>query len=80
MVIKTVSTQRALGYFKINNSILFEADYQQQFKEAIREISIVNNDANQKTLWELIKSTITHTSITYSSENRTKHNALKHEL
>ena len=72
MVINTVSTKHGPGSFKINNSILLETEYQEKVKEAIRDISNINKDANANTLWELIKGTIRNTSIKYSSEKSKK--------
>jgi len=80
MVIKTVSTKRGPWSFKINNSILLETEYQEKVKEAIREISNINKDANANTLLELIKGTIRNASIKYSFEKRKKHNTRKYEL
>jgi len=80
MVINIASTKRGPGSFKITNSILLEADYQENVKVAIREITNINKDANPNTLWEIIKGTIRNTSVKYSYEKKKEHNALKHEL
>ena len=42
--------------------------------------SVLANNANPNTLWELIKGTVRNTSIKYSSEKRKRHNKLKNEL
>jgi len=39
--------------------------------------SVLANNANPNTLWELIKGTVRNTSIKYSSEKRITHNKLK---
>ena len=58
MVINTFSTKRGPGSLKINNYFLLETEYQEKVKEAIREISNFNKDANANTLWKLIKGTV----------------------
>ena len=79
MVLDIVVTKRGSGSFKIINSIHLETDYQQKIKEAIRDVTNINQDANPGTLVELIKGTIRNTSIKYSSEKRKTHNELKNE-
>ena len=80
MVLDITPSKRGPGSFKINNSILLENDYQEKVREAIREITNINKDANPNTLWELIKGTIRNTSIKYSFEKRKKHDTVKQEL
>ena len=80
MVLNIIHSKRGPGSFKTNNSILLENDYQETVREAIREITNINKDANPNTLWELIKGTIRNKSMKYSSEKRIKHHTVKQEL
>ena len=44
--------QRGPGYFKINNSILLQSEYQKQIKKTINETVTNNVDANPNVLWK----------------------------
>ena len=59
--------EKGPGYFKLNNSILLDAEYQTKIKQSITEIITFNNTANPNTKWELIKGAIRNESIKYSS-------------
>ena len=58
---------RGPGYFKLNNSIILDEDYQEKIKQSIQEIADINKDANPNTLWEIIKGNIRNETIKYTS-------------
>ena len=59
---------RGPGYFKLNNSLLLDGEYQQKIKDNINGIARINKDANPNTLWEeIIKGTIRNETIKYAS-------------
>ena len=60
--------QRGSGYFKINNSLLLQSEYQIQIKNTINETATNNVDANPNVLWEVIKGSIRNTTIQYVSK------------
>ena len=75
---------RGPGSFKMNNSYLFEDDFKNNIKHAIRELVRNNSDSNPNTLWELIKGTIRNESIKYASrrkrEKEREENTLKSNI
>ena len=68
---------RGPGYFKLNNSLILDTEYQQQIKENINTIAIINNDANPNTLWEIIKGTIRNKTIEYASAKKKYHSQIE---
>jgi len=62
-----IQPERGPGYFKINNSILLDTQYQTQIKQEILNTVQNNKDANPNTLWEVIKGNIRNTTIRYTS-------------
>ena len=68
---------RGPGFFKLNNSVILERDYQNKIKQSIQEIAEVNKDCNPNTLWQIIKGTIRNESIKYTAFK--KKNTLKKE-
>ena len=56
-----------LFFFKLNNSLLLDNEYQQATKESIKEIATIDKDANQNTLWKIIKGTVRNETIKYAS-------------
>ena len=58
---------RGPGYFKLNNSVILDQDYQIKIKQSIEEIAEINKDSNPNTLWQIIKGTIRNESIKYTS-------------
>ncbi|KAH3697761.1 hypothetical protein DPMN_085271 [Dreissena polymorpha] len=62
-----IQPERGPGYFKINNSILLDTQYQTQIKQEILNAVQNNKDANPNTLWEVIKGNIRNTTIRYTS-------------
>ena len=75
---------RGPGFFKLNNSVILELEYQDKIKKAIADIVEINKEANPMTLWQIIKGTIRNESIQYTSfKNKTiiqKEIKLKHEI
>ena len=59
---------RGLGYFKLNNSLLLDNEYQEQIKKNINEIVAFNTEANPNTLWELIKETVRNETIKFATK------------
>ena len=53
-----IQQPKGRGYFKMNNSLLLDVNYQTCIKQGITEIAEINQGANPNTLWELIKGTI----------------------
>ena len=74
----TDNQPRGPGFFKLNNSVILEQDYQNKIKQSIQEIADINKDCNPNTLWQLIKGTIRNESIKYTSFK--KKNTLKKEI
>ena len=68
------------GYFKINNSILLDVDYQNKIKQSINDITNLNKECNPNTMWELIKSTIRNETIKYCSIKNKKSKKEEEEL
>ena len=58
---------RGPGYFKLNNSVILDKEYQDKIKQAIDEIVEINKEANPNVLWQIIKGTIRNESIKYTS-------------
>ena len=75
----TIDNQpRGPGYFKLNNSVLLETQYQEKIKQSISEQAEINKEANPNTLWQIIKGTIRNESIKYTANK--KKNTLKQEI
>ena len=49
---------RGPGYFKLNNSVLLETEYQDKIKQSITEQAEINKEANPNTLWQIIEGAI----------------------
>lgn len=64
--ISFLHNNRGPGYFKINNNILLEKEYQEIIKESIQETVLINTDAYPNTLWK-IKGSIRNQTIKYGS-------------
>ena len=70
--------QRGPGYFKINNSLLLQSEYQKQIKNTISETATNNVDATPNVLWEVIKGSIRNTTIQYASKMKKENR--EHEI
>ena len=64
--------KRGPGYFKINNSILLDNEYQEKIKSSIEDIVEFNSGSDPCILWELIKGTIRNETIRFSSKKAKK--------
>ena len=60
-------TEREKGYFKINNSLILQPEYQNKIRDTIKETANINKTANPNTLWEIIKGSIRNEAIKYAS-------------
>ena len=66
-----IDTQsRGPGFFKLNNSVILEQDYQNKIKQSIQKVSEINKDCNPNTMWQLIKGTIRNETIKYCSHKK----------
>ena len=61
--IDILNLTREPGYYKLNNSLLLNNEYEDIIKIKIREIASMNIDANPNTLLEIIKGTIRNETI-----------------
>ena len=61
---------RGPGYFKLNNSLLLEAEDQEIIKKNLNETVLINKESNPNTLWELIKGTVRNETIKYASKKK----------
>ena len=61
---------RGPGYFKLNNSVILEQEYQNKIKQSIEEVATINRDTNPNTLWQVIKGTIRNESIKYTATKK----------
>ena len=71
---------RGPGYFKLNNSLLLDIEYQEIIKTSIKDITNINADANPNTLWELIKGTVRNETIKYAARKKKENNELENRL
>ena len=61
-------TERGKGYFKTNNSLVLQPEYQDKIRyNAIKETVDINKNANPNRLWEIIKGGIRNETIKYAS-------------
>ena len=63
-----ITEPRGPGYFKLNNSILLNKDYQNIIKQSIKDISEINKDASANTKWEIIKGAVRNETIKFTSK------------
>ena len=71
---------RGPGYFKLNNSLLLDIEYQEIIKTSIKDITNINADANPNNLWELIKGTVRNETIKYAARKKKENNELENRL
>ncbi|KAH3784489.1 hypothetical protein DPMN_162444 [Dreissena polymorpha] len=57
IIIDNKMQQKGPGYFKLNNSMLLNDEYQHQIKQKIHKVVENNTNCNPNTLWEVIKGT-----------------------
>ena len=79
-----IKIDKGPGFFKINNSILLQNEYQLIIKNSIQDIVIINKESNPNTLWELIKGLIRNETIKYTTfkkkQDIDKENTLKKDI
>ena len=80
MNIHLTSEQRGPGYFKINNSLLLQDNYQEKIRNAIRETAKINSSANPNVLWESIKGEIRNETIQYATRNNKENKDYENKL
>ena len=68
---------RGPGYFKLNNSLLLDKEYQNIIKTSIADTVTFNSEANPNILWEIIKGNIRNETIKYATHK--KRNDLERE-
>ena len=66
--------ERGKGYFKVNNSLVLQPEYQDKIRNAIKETVDINKNANPNTLWEIIKGGIRNETIKYASFKKKEQN------
>ena len=69
-----IQQERGRGYFKLNNSLLLENDYQIAIRKGILDTVEINKEANPNTLWEIIKGSIRNETIKFSTIKKKKQN------
>ena len=80
MVLTLNNIERGKGYFKINNSLILQTEYQNKIKKSISEMAEINKNANPNTLWEIIKGGIRDESIKYASYKKKQKNESERQL
>ena len=80
MVLNLNKIERGKGYFKINNSLIFQPEYQEKIRNTINETAEINKNANPNTLWEIIKGSIRNESIKYASYKKKEQNKKESQL
>ena len=68
------------GYFKVNNSLVIQPEYQDKIRNAIKETVDINKNANPDTLWEIIKGGIRNETIKYASFKKKEQNKKEIQL
>ena len=71
---------RGPGYFKLNNSLILDVEYQNIIKTAISETVDFNQDSNPNILWEIIKGNIRNETIRYATIKKRKTTEKETEL
>lgn len=72
--------KRGPGYFKLNNSILFDTQLKQKIKNSIKETIEINREANPNTLWEVIKGNVRNETILFTSHKQKQEKKEEKEL
>ena len=67
LTLSTLKYERGPGYFKLNNSILTDENYQNNIRKCIIDTARNNNNCNANTLWEVIKGSIRNETIKYTT-------------
>ena len=72
--------ERGKGYFKVNNSLVLQPEYQDKIRNSIKETVDINKNANPNTLWEIIKGGIRNETIKYASFKKKEQNKREIQL
>ena len=80
MNIHLTSEQRGPGYFKINNSLLLQDNYQEKIRNAIRKTAEIDSSAKPNVLWEVIKGAIRNETIQYATRNKKENKDQENKL
>ena len=80
LTLSTLKYERGPGYFKLNNSILTDENYQNNIRKCIIDTARNNNNCNANTLWEVIKGSIRNETIKYTTYLKKRNNNEKHDL
>ena len=77
------SNQRGPGYWKLNTSILSDANYVNQIRVTIKKVTdeyVDDYSVNPTLMWEMIKLKIREQSIKYAKDRRTKTSRREEEI
>ena len=72
--IDLINLTRGPCYFKLNNILLLNEDYQEIIQNSISEIAEINKEANTNTKWELIIGTVRNETIKYATYKKKETN------
>ena len=61
---------RGPGYFKFNNSLLLDREYQNIIKTSISDTVTFNSSTNPNILWKIIKGNIRNETIKYATHKK----------
>ena len=78
--LKLNKIERGKGYFKANNSLVLQPEYQDKIRNSIKETVDINKNANPNTLWEIIKGGICNETIKYASFKKKEQNKKEIQL
>ena len=67
MTLNFIQNDKGPGYFKLNNSLLLDTEYQNKIRTSIQEIVSFNEQAPPNIPWEVIKGRIRDETIKYAS-------------
>ena len=71
---------RGPGYFKLNNSLLLDPNYQNLIKTTIAESAIINTDSNPNTQWEVLKGNVRNATIKFATIKKCEETKKEKEL
>ena len=72
--------KRGPGYFKVNNSLILDMEYQETIRRNIELSAEENKEANPNTLWEVLKGVIRNETIKYASKKKQMENKEEKQL
>ena len=80
LVLNSNNNTKGTGYFKMNNSISLDQQYQSAIKRAIKDITDINVNSNPNTMWEILKGEIRNQTIRYTTHKRKEENKQEQSL